>query len=271
MPSTAWELTTFMSKLKQAYVWTNLATDSNYKDITTINTSNTAELSKILWWMTNNVFQWIVLPELIWWQVLDPNCDIDDITIWTQTWAWCNSTLWTWIDYNAGPCYNYQWTNIWWTSCYWYNTKENVYNATYGVNNIWWKLYTWPNSPTACPTWRHVPSDAELTTLENYLNWSQPPSPCRTWDWWQCDWLWWGGHTSKNDTNNLVNALKLPLAGRRNTDGVTFYGRGYDTYLWSSTPSAGTAYYRGLGWYNSTVNRNANSQSYGFSVRCIKD
>jgi uncharacterized protein (TIGR02145 family) len=191
---------------------------------------------------------------------LDTNCDIPDITIWTQTWAWCNSTLWTGIEYNVDQnCYNY----VWWFTAWCNrpsNEKENVYNPTYWVNNIWWKLYTWANSSSACPTWWHVPSDTEWTTLENYLI-------ANKWD----TNIWWAGHTLQNTTNNMVNALKLPLAGYRNSGGITFYYRGRNTNLWSSTPSSGDAYYRNLYWYGSTVDRNLSSQAYGFSVRCLKD
>lgn len=70
---------------------------------------------------------------------------------------------------------------------------------------------------------------------------------------------------TKEDIKNLV------LLGRRNTDGITFYYLGSSAYLWSSSSSGSTAYYRYLGWNNAGVNRNLLDKSYGFSVRCIKD
>lgn len=69
----------------------------------------------------------------------------------------------------------------------------------------------------------------------------------------------------------MAQALKLPLAGYRYTDGVTFNSRGNSTLLWSSTPSAGNAYRRYLNWNGSSVHRNIDSQASGFSVRCLKD
>jgi len=206
---------------------------------------------------------------IIRWMALDSNCDIPDITIGSQTWAWCNSTLWTGIEYSVDQnCYNYVWWATTWCNRL-SNEKESVYNATYGINNIWWKLYTWANSSSACPSWRHVPSFAEWTTLGNYLSWTT----CGVWDWWQCDGLWWKLHNTKTTSNNMVQALKLPLAGNRNSDGVTFNDRGSNSFLWSSTPvpSTGNAFnvylYRDL----SAVNRYNDSQAYSFSVRCLRD
>jgi len=69
----------------------------------------------------------------------------------------------------------------------------------------------------------------------------------------------------------MAQALKIPLAGYRDTNGVTFLDRGRSTHLWSSTPNAGNAYYRFMYWHISTIARNADSQAYGFNVRCLKD
>ena len=211
-----------------------------------------------------------VTPPITDWRSKDPNCTIPDITIWSQTWAGCNSTIWTWVEYTWNwPCYSYSNTNIWWTSCYWFDTAESSYNSTYWIDNVWWKLYTWDNSDSACTTWYHVPSDLEWESLEIILNWWVN---CRNvTNWWLCDWLGWKNHTSKTSSNNMIESLKLPLSGNQHTDGSTFYLRGYNTHLWSSTPNGGSAYSRHLRWDLSTVNRNYWSKAYSFSVRCIKD
>lgn len=225
------------------------------------------------------------------WTDLDPNCDIPDITIWYQTWAGCNSTLWNWFEFwqtdadigtsnynwTIWNCYDYNWNNTAtctkWSISMSSNTKANTWFTGTNLNwdseyaNIWWKFYTWANSASACPTWRHVPTEVEWTVLENYLAWSN----CRTWDWWQCTWLWWKDHNTKTDTNNLANALKLPLTGNRTTNWSTFYGRWKDTLLWSSTGDTSNAYYRYFHSSTSSVSRINNSQLYGYSVRCIKD
>jgi len=60
------------------------------------------------------------------------------------------------------------------------------------------------------------------------------------------------------------------LAGNRNTDG-SFNNQGSNANFWSSTESGVNAWNRNLNSGNATVNRNANNQANGFSVRCLKD
>ncbi|MDD3303244.1 MAG: FISUMP domain-containing protein, partial [Candidatus Gracilibacteria bacterium] len=140
-------------------------------------------------------------------------------------------------------------------------------NGDSEVNNIWGKLYTWANASGACPSGRHLPSDAEWITLENYL----AGTTCRTADGRQCDGLGWKSNVSYNPDRKLAETLKIPLAGYRSTDGLTFYNLGGIAYLWSSTPNSINAYRRDLYRNDSTVHRVSNSQVYGFSVRCLKD
>ena len=61
------------------------------------------------------------------------------------------------------------------------------------------------------------------------------------------------------------------LAGNRNTASPWFNNRGTNTNFWSSAQSGSNAWNRNLNSSNSTVNRNANTKAYGFSVRCLKD
>jgi len=79
-------------------------------------------------------------------------------------------------------------------------------------------------------------------------------------------------HSTKNTTNNIIEALQLPLSGLHLTDGVTFNSRGRYTYLWSSTEyDATNTRGRRLNQGYSTVDRGYRDKSYGFSVRCLKD
>jgi len=171
------------------------------------------------WWtnascsISNAACQW---KDISW-----TNCTNPDITIWSQVWAGCNSTLWTWIEYNVDQnCYNYQWWVVSW--CDRSSTeKENVYNSTYWVDNIWWKLYTWAQATqanNACPTWWHLPSDNEWTTLELAL---APACTDTASTGWRCtsSWIGWSWNSSKTSSNNIVQALKIPLWGYRDTDG----------------------------------------------------
>jgi len=195
------------------------------------------------------------------WTVQDSNCSLPDVTIGSQTWAGCNSTLWIWIDYTPWHCYNYAWTNNW-SNCGWYSSKESDYNSVW-VDNIWGKLYTWDNAQNACGTWYHLPSIEEWTTAMISLGCTDTVSSTTTW--WKCAWLWW-----KNN-GTLKDKLKLPIAGFRNTDGVSFNHRGNYTRLWASSVSGSGGRWVTLGRYNDTVLRRSRGKAYGFSVRCIKD
>ena len=51
----------------------------------------------------------------------------------------------------------------------------------------------------------------------------------------------------------------------------TFFSLGVNTYIWSSTESDTTAWRRYLGSTDTTINRNTNDKTYGFSVRCVDE
>ena len=305
--SSTWSLLDVYNILADTYSWSSLENIWIIQDLL----SKTTDEQKIAitktvvlnttsgggWWPTD-------------WRAQDPNCTIPDITIWNQTWAWCNTTLDTGIEYTDETyCYNYDkdwnWTinNLWtlwdcWSLNYW-DSNDNAkdyydslawtgnQNNDIEVDNIWWKLYTWYRSwetdwvnldnnndweivatedDEVCPGWYNIPSNDDWATLEQSL-WCSD----QTNTWWRCDWQWWRYHTTTNSGSSIAEKLKLPLAGFRDTDGSAFYFRGYHTILWSSSPSSSNAYFRNLNWDNSTVNRSADSQDFGFSVRCIKD
>jgi len=195
------------------------------------------------------------------WRAQDSNCDLSDVVIWDQVWAGCNSTIGTWINYVPWQCYNCAWTNNW-SNCGWYSSKESDYNSVW-VNNIWWKLYTWDNAQNACGTWYHLPSIEEWTTAMISLGCTNTVSSTTTW--WKCAWLWW-----KNN-GTLKDKLKMPLAGYHSVDGVSFYDRGYGTYLWASSIRGYEGRWVNLRRLTDTVYRFSRVKANGFSVRCIKD
>lgn len=261
-----------------AILWTiafiSLQSYSSKKEVKTKETKSTKQ---------NNTLQ-------AWWKALDPNCDIDDITIGSQTWAGCNSTLgngferWKQDNSKNGTiwsCYpNYDLLDdsincVIGSTAMTSNTKANTWYAGTNANLdkeypvIWWKLYTWANAPSACPTGWHLPSEAEWETLETTLNGSKCRNETNSW---LCTGLGWWKHNTKTATNNLANALKIPLAGDRDIDGSTFDYRGFTASLWSSSAfDATTAYNRNLNYSNTSVERGDEDKLYGFSVRCMKD
>ncbi|MDD2907063.1 MAG: FISUMP domain-containing protein [Candidatus Gracilibacteria bacterium] len=235
-------------------------------------------------------------PPLVGWRALDPNCDIEDITIGTQVWAGCNSTLGTGFEWGKkddgtdgiiGSCFpNYDGTinlancdslnplltssakaNTWFTG-------TNV-NGDSEYNTIWGKLYTWDSLDTdgnyivdvndtnkVCGVGYHIPTDGEFTTLENYIILNNSNN----------NQIGWNLHINKTNLNNISNALKLPLTGFRTTDRTSFYKRGMDAYLWTNTISTPPyVSYRFLSYDSGGFNINSTTKNNGFSVRCIKD
>jgi len=275
--------------IQWAYSGTLLSNNSNYKNLLDLDSYSSTELeNKILPIVTWQL--WLKINELdTGWRAVDPNCSIPDITIWTQRWAWCNSTLW-WLEYNAGPCYNYQWADVAGSSCYGSTSRELSYNITYGTDNIWWKLYPWYNNNHSdtenidnnndwivseaednevCWIWYHIPTEGEWEVLETTLNWWVN---CRNnTNWRLCDGLWWKDNMTKNPENNLVQALKIPFSGSKNVGALDFTNRGRNALLWLSKSNSSNVYGRYLSWYSTLVFRGSWNPALSYSVRCIKD
>ena len=136
-----------------------------------------------------------------------------------------------------------------------------TYVSTYGY------LYNWfavNDAKGLCPTGWHVPTDAEWTTLETYLNTVAPTGSV-------------GGKMKKNDalwsTNTGTNTSgfsALP-GGFRDVDG-SFYNIRLDTYFWSATENGpNDAWDRYLDSNSSNVDRFSGTKSFGASVRCLRD
>jgi uncharacterized protein (TIGR02145 family)/prepilin-type N-terminal cleavage/methylation domain-containing protein len=146
--------------------------------------------------------------------------------------------------------------------------------STYGV------LYNWfaVDQSSICPTGWSVPTDAQLTTLTNYLSansqywcggnstqigkslanisgWTANVTACRV-----------GNDQSSNNTSGFT---ALP-AGVRGTGG-SFGFLGNLAYFWSSSVDGTNAWYRYLDYYNAEVGRYYFNQAGGFSVRCLKN
>ncbi len=171
------------------------------------------------------------------------------------------------LDISAESAPNYQWA---------YNGDENL-AAKYG------RLYTWyaaADSRNIAPTGWHVASDAEWTTLENYLaangyNYDGTTSGNKiakslaaTTDWYS----YTGTGTIGNDLtkNNTSGFTALPGGIRYNYG--SFYYIGYEGLWWSSTEYGTTnAWGRYLGYDIYNLFRSYYTKSAGFSVRCVRD
>ena len=241
------------------------------------------------------------------WTTIDTSCTKSNVSVGTQVWAGCNSTIGTLaINYNNGACYNYDPTsntNIWGSACYGTSTKENWSGisasalktqgyAGPGVSdNIYGALYQYDQmnsgsclgtgiagSNTSCPckSGYHVPTQTEWDTLETALGCSSPNKLTGDAAGWECmtntsdttNGLGW----NSTNPNSLKNKLWLTLAGY--CYGGSCYARGYYGSYWSSSvysPSPTNSWRRYLDSTNAAVYRRTSAQSNAFSVRCLKD
>lgn len=148
---------------------------------------------------------------------------------------------------------------------------------------VYGRLYTWytvSDSRGVCPSGWHVPSDAEWTTLADYLANNGYGFQGSGTDIGKsmADTSGWTISTSTgmvgNDqsSNNSSGFTALPSGAR--DYGGPFQYIGNDAFWWSSTESSLTsAWYRDMDYGNSGLGRGsyALNKYNGFSVRCVKD
>jgi uncharacterized protein (TIGR02145 family) len=168
------------------------------------------------------------------------------VTIGTQTWMKENLRTTHYADGTAIPYY------------YWYDNDSATYANTYGA------LYKFDYTGNLCPTGWHVPTDAEWTTLTDYLGGEDVA----------------GGKLKEMGTTHWQS----PNEGATNESGFTalpggyqneygsFSGIGSGGYWWSSTGSdLIISLGRSLYYDCSSVDRSSYNVGGGFSVRCLKD
>jgi uncharacterized protein (TIGR02145 family) len=163
------------------------------------------------------------------------------------------------------------------------------YQWAYGGNEInvdtYGRLYTWyavTDTRNICPSGWHVPTDAEWTTLENYLiangfNYDGTTTGNKIAKA-LASASGWNASTNSGAVGNTDYPLKRNVSGftalpggYRNFNG-TFALSGNLGFWWSATQNdASNAWARDLNSSNSFVTRNQHNKKYGFSVRCIRD
>lgn len=183
------------------------------------------------------------------------------ITIGSQTWFAENLNIGTKINSTA---VGFQQTNnsIIEKYCY-YNVEE--YCNTYGGLYEWTEAMqnvTTPGTQGICPSGWHIPTLAEMQTLQTYVGnqaakfvaLGQPYQPSQAF-------------TATNETG--FSAL---FAGTRNGFTRYFEATLQAAYFWSSTENGSSyAYYLGLFYNDSNVNLYDYNKHMGFSVRCLKN
>jgi uncharacterized protein (TIGR02145 family) len=154
----------------------------------------------------------------------------------------------------------------------WYSNiigAYDIYNNNMDNNYIYGKLYNWyaVNDPRQlCPTGWHVPTDAEWSSLTDYLGGEAVAGvkmkKTNGWD----DFEGQSGNGS-----NLSGFSGLPGGARFYYDGSFIYS-GRWGYWWASSDSTTSdAWCRRLNYDNGNVFRGSTNKKAGFSVRCLKD
>lgn len=207
----------------------------------------------------------------------------DYITYGTQIWTVENAEMVTYRDGTPIPQVtdNTEWQNL--TTGAWSNynndpTKPRLYNwyAVMGIHD------TDPNTPNKefAPEGWHVPTDAEWTTLENYLitngyNYDGTTTGNKIGKAMASTTGW---NTSTNtgaigndqSLNNDSEFNAIP-EGYRNNVG-SFYNEGNSAIFWSSTENnSNFAWNRNLGYDISFLYRTNIDKRGGFSVRFVRD
>jgi len=217
------------------------------------------------------------------------------LKIGTQTWMVENLKT---TKYNDGTSIPYVSDSTAWPKlstpgyCFYNNDAAN--KNTYGALYNWYTI----NTGKLAPTGWHVPTDAEWTTLENYLiangynydgttTGNKIAKSLAATILWNTDTTDWAPSTNIGDIgndltkNNNSGFAGLP-GGARLSEGRNlspgrfsnsrFLTIGYNGIWWSSTLNYPyESWNRRLSCHSSDVDRFSNRMQSGFSVRCLRD
>ncbi|MEY1639586.1 FISUMP domain-containing protein [Tenuifilum osseticum] len=184
-------------------------------------------------------------------------------TIWINGRQWMKENLKT-TRYNDGTAIPLVTDKTAWaalsTPAYcWYNNDQTTYGNTYGALYNWYTV----NTGNLCPTGWHVPTDAEWTTLLDYVGGDSIAGTKL-----KATSGWYVNYGMGNGTDNFGFSA---LPGGVRTGGY-FSSEGLDGHWWTSTEEDVS---NALGWKMIwDLERVLSSTAYkemGFSVRCIKD
>jgi uncharacterized protein (TIGR02145 family) len=185
-----------------------------------------------------------------------------DVTIGSQIWTSCNLNVSTYRNGDVIPQVTdpTQWTNLT-TGAWCYYNNDPLTEPIYG------KLYNWyaVNDPRGiAPTGYHVPSDTEWTTLTDYLG-GDALAGGKLKEVGTTHWL-----APNTGATNESGFTALP-GGSRNTNGDYFDISNFG-YWWSSSDyNAGNAWYRYMSYAGPVLARDTYENSWGMSVRLVKD
>ncbi len=155
--------------------------------------------------------------------------------------------------------------------CFYNNNSSTDYGALYtyaaAIGDNWQRDNDSQNSEGGqgvCPDGWHLPTDAEWTTLTNYLGGENVAGGKMK----EIGTMHWSNPNIGADNSSGFSALP---SGLRYNSGY-FDGLGNDGYWWSATESTSdNAYYRFIDCHVTEVTNNNGTKAFGLSIRCIKD
>lgn len=156
---------------------------------------------------------------------------------------------------------NAEWSNLATPGYCWYNNDQAAYKNPYGALYNWYAI----NSGDLCPSGWHLPTEAELTILNDYLggeniaggklketgnaHWASPNS----------------GATNESGFTALPGGCRIDVNG-------LFIDLAHGGYYWSSTQyNASDARYHYLNSDDAVCHLTYGGKTAGHSVRCLKD
>ena len=177
----------------------------------------------------------------------------------TQTWTTKNLDVTTYRNGDAIPQVQdaKAWENLR-TGAWCYYENETANGSSYG------KLYNWyavTDPRGLAPKGYHIPTDAEWTTLTNYLGGETIAGTKMK------------SNTGWENNGNGTNTSRFAgLPGGYRYNNGNFYSIGADGNWWSSSETnADDAWSRYLYTNSGSVDRDLNDERDGFSVRCLRD
>ncbi len=221
---------------------------------------------------------------------ISPSYQYKTVTIGTQTWMAENLKETRFRDGTPIPSIQglgsaTDWTNAT-VGAYCMYPTEGIVIPLHPLNGEFYGyIYNWEaaaNGTADCsdtdygglaPEGWHVPTDAEWTTLEDYVDDTEwPNNLCASMLADRKD-LWETADTTLIDSSEFgTSGFNVLPAGTRNAFSGEYGGMSEFSYFWSSSElDSSDAWARKLYYYGTDVSRNNYDKLAGFSVRCIKD
>lgn len=148
--------------------------------------------------------------------------------------------------------------------------EKHCYNNLEANCTTYGALYEWneamqynfvAGTQGVCPAGSHIPTDEELRTLEVYLGMTPAESILAP--------AWRGTDQGLKIRSGGTSGFNFLFAGARYEISGIFGVISTNGYLWTSTESAGRAYFRYIDNAHNTIYRNTDVKGYGYSVRCL--